>query len=880
MNNKQDFFNNDVEINVNEDEIVLATPTELFEEAREIAQSTHSDEKFPFTLQYDSNQKEFLLSMLRTVGAIVEDDDDDGHILATMMNMTQLAFIKQLDCVERVKTDEGINPFLAEEAVKLTPVQEDQQEEAPLDGEVQEVITDIDDETLEVQTELVVNRTVDANLEVITPAEVAEDNDGIAVASVAASARSSCSSCPTNTSQSNAQNIAVETLVSGCICCPGTEQWFKFTVPQTKKFTIFTTGSLDTIGTLSGGSLSESITNDDCAGRVNFRIVETLSAGEEYYIKIGAKNGAIGSYTLKVTAQSLAEEVLIHSNSDDEIVVLEQGKTYELPRGEGYSFLNVANTENAPLTVEVTPDTTTDKRVYWYASTIPADPVDINFDWYDNTAKYQTITANSCGGTKLYACDWFERGKRGEVCVAVIPNGGSLVKATGISLDHTSLKLGIGENQKIIATVSPGNATVQDVEWVSDNPNIATVTPFGRVEAIAPGTTTIRAKAMDGSGAQAICTVTVLPAIKDNVEYHLLCNGDNNNALRVGFRNVLEFEYISPVRGERLSYWNRQKWVVKSEGESKKIYTKLDKTYCLSNISGKAYVSNNATNNNAELTIAPHGNSGDDCTIKLTNQNLYLTLVHGNYQDVTGLHADCNGMTACWGEWKEYNSLDPSNQIWQFVEQPANHHYGVDTYGPIDNAVASALKNDGYDFIIRYYTSLSEQDTGKLLKDTEVSTLHNANLKIVSVYQDNGRSISDFSIEKANLHAERAMELAESLGQPKGGVIYFGVDFSPSSSELGTIAQYFNTINNKLSGKYRIGVYGTAEVCDRIKPNFASHSWLSHDIRSNTDSIEGTPEYISYDSLLKYDIKQAEKTFYNSKEFDYDTAIGDDYGQW
>ena len=99
----KEFFINDVENNISEDEIVLAPPTELFDEAKDIAQSTLSDEKFPFSLQYDSNQKEFLLSLLQTAGAIVEDDDDDGHVLATMMNMTQLAFIKQLDCVERVK---------------------------------------------------------------------------------------------------------------------------------------------------------------------------------------------------------------------------------------------------------------------------------------------------------------------------------------------------------------------------------------------------------------------------------------------------------------------------------------------------------------------------------------------------------------------------------------------------------------------------------------------------------------------------------------------------------------------------------------------------------------------------------------------------------
>ena len=169
MNNKnEDFFNSDIETNVSEEEIILAPPVELFDEAKAIAHTTVEDEKFPFLLHYNANQKEHLLSMLGTVGAIVEDDDDDGHILATMMNMTQLAFIKQLDCVERVKTDEGINPFLAEEAVKLTPIR---QEDETLADEVQLAVTDIDPETLEIQTEIALNSTTDAKLEAHTHTE-------------------------------------------------------------------------------------------------------------------------------------------------------------------------------------------------------------------------------------------------------------------------------------------------------------------------------------------------------------------------------------------------------------------------------------------------------------------------------------------------------------------------------------------------------------------------------------------------------------------------------------------------------------------------------------------------------------------------------------
>ena len=44
--------------------------------------------------------------------AIVEDDNEECYTLSTRMNMSQLAFIKQLCYVERVKTDESTYDFL------------------------------------------------------------------------------------------------------------------------------------------------------------------------------------------------------------------------------------------------------------------------------------------------------------------------------------------------------------------------------------------------------------------------------------------------------------------------------------------------------------------------------------------------------------------------------------------------------------------------------------------------------------------------------------------------------------------------------------------------------------------------------------------------
>ena len=88
-------------------------------------------------------------------------------------------------------------------------------------------------------------------------------------------------------------------------------------MPYDAAYTIYTSGSLDTIGELSGCCLPEAVTNDDYDGRINFRIVKILCAGCDYYIRVSANGDATGSYTLKVTADTLAEEVLIHSQRSE-----------------------------------------------------------------------------------------------------------------------------------------------------------------------------------------------------------------------------------------------------------------------------------------------------------------------------------------------------------------------------------------------------------------------------------------------------------------------------------------------------------------------------------------------------------------------------------
>ena len=364
----------------------------------------------------------------------------------------------------------------------------------------------------------------------------------------------------------------------------------------------------------------------------------------------------------------------------------------------------------------------------------------------------------------------------------------------------------------------------------------------------------------------------------EQVEYHLLCNGDTSKALRVGTRNVLEIDTPLPVRGERLSYWNRQKWTIKGEGTQKRLCSQLNNEYFLCNDgAGNARVSNNASNSNSHLTIEPYGNSGK-YTIKLSGGNLYLTLAYGEY--VQG------GKTyyAEWGKWLNFNSDDPSMQLWEFKDQPATNHLGVDTKYQISITTAKILKKEGMDFAIKYYATKANiypENYDKILTESEVTALHNAGLKIVVVYEDGGKT---FSTERGTSDATEALRLATLLGQPEGSAIYFGVE-PEYSNQVNAIAEYFEAVQNKFlaDGRYKVGVYGVAKVCNNIKDTlgYAEYSWIGSSTNlSGSSSIEGDADYIAYDGQQKYNIKQSEPTIYNEVKFDSDTAIKQDFGAW
>ena len=83
------------------------------------------------------------------------------------------------------------------------------------------------------------------------------------------------------------------------------------------------------------------------------------------------------------------------------------------------------------------------------------------------------------------------------------------VPVDSITLNKTSTSISVGNSEKLIATVTPNNATDKTLNWASSDTSVATVAPDGTVTAVKAGKATITVTATDGSNVSANCEVTV-----------------------------------------------------------------------------------------------------------------------------------------------------------------------------------------------------------------------------------------------------------------------------------------------------------------------------------------------------------------------------------
>lgn len=156
--------------------------------------------------------------------------------------------------------------------------------------------------------------------------------------------------------------------------------------------------------------------------------------------------------------------------------------------------------EGAVLTLSatVTPKNATNKELLWTSDNETVAVVQ-NGEVTAVSAGYATITAKTTDGSKKSAtCE-----------VKVVERRPGEILVEKISLNKSAVSLNEGETARLIATVTPDDATDALLSWVSTNEEVAVVSE-GVITAVGAGSAVVKAVANDGSGVSASCAVTVI----------------------------------------------------------------------------------------------------------------------------------------------------------------------------------------------------------------------------------------------------------------------------------------------------------------------------------------------------------------------------------
>ncbi|MDE6651054.1 MAG: leucine-rich repeat protein [Paramuribaculum sp.] len=118
-----------------------------------------------------------------------------------------------------------------------------------------------------------------------------------------------------------------------------------------------------------------------------------------------------------------------------------------------------------------------------------------------------------------------------------------------ISLNNSDVTLNVEESVKLIATVTPENATDKSITWSSSDEKIAAVDASGKVTAIEAGTAVITATSSNGLTASCTVTVKAKPSSIDGIE------ADEDSAVRVEGGNIIapEGSEVYDLNGRRVT---------------------------------------------------------------------------------------------------------------------------------------------------------------------------------------------------------------------------------------------------------------------------------------------------------------------------------------
>ena len=198
--------------------------------------------------------------------------------------------------------------------------------------------------------------------------------------------------------------------------------------------------------------------------------------------------------SMTITGVAAGSVVVTAVNQDNAIVATKVIKVIQ-----DITSLSLSDTE------VVLPQTTGFYQLYAYCT--PALPENQSLTWTSSNKKVVTVDSN--GKVTLV--------KPGTAVITVSTENGLLAQCNftvtqgveSINFDESEITLYVGEKYRLTYVIKPNNATTVDLKWDVYDSKIATIDASGYVTAKNVGTTIVMAKATDGSGVMAMCSVTV-----------------------------------------------------------------------------------------------------------------------------------------------------------------------------------------------------------------------------------------------------------------------------------------------------------------------------------------------------------------------------------
>lgn len=196
-------------------------------------------------------------------------------------------------------------------------------------------------------------------------------------------------------------------------------------------------------------------------------------------------------------------------------------------------------------------------------------------------------------------------------------------------------------------------------------------------------------------------------------------------------------------------------------------------------------------------------------------------------------------------------------------------------------AKAKTLYDNGYRYVGRYLSGEIDSGVSKALSKNELKIAFNAGLRIFPIQQSSANIVSYFTSARGVSDANSAYEYATNLGIPSGTVIYFAVDCDPQDTDITNyIIPYFasvsNTMKNSKNGKYKVGIYGTRNTCQRVSSKgYAVRSFVC-DMSTGFSGNLGfnIPDNWAFDQFTTIRVGSGEGQI----EIDKDGFSGLDYG--